>query len=434
MQKETNTRGSTRPMSASGRRRRRWVALLVMATACVTLGAATPTALAQPGQEPVGAIRGRRLPLLPRRAARMEARGEILTVPLGQPPVSPRPAPPPAAPRQVQSGPRPGGAAQAPRSAAGSSAGPLAANLLEMARTALPGLLQGAAAPGAQGVQAQGVQGVQGGSGSATAPAPVTRDANVQPATRITPAAPAPTAPVAAEATRPDALSQGSLAAVAGDAARSLLVGRPEPFTRPWQDTYPQAWMPADTADWWRPATTAALAARLADAAAAPQVWTVDGQIVDKPPQADGTRSVLVDAAADQSTAGKGWLPLGVFATFPVDASALVDGEGPEPLGWHQLALGSDGSIRGNHYDAISDAVQPISGRVDPRTRLATWAIGGGRGARFEAPAAALTEPAADVQAVIAGAARPWTLVRLPKPAQVTVEGEPVELLPTPGR
>ena len=429
MQTETNTRSRTRPTSAGRQRHRRWVALLVTAAGCVALGAATSTVMAQPGQEPVGAIRGRRLPLLPRRAARMEARGEILNVPLGQPPVSPRPVAPQAAPRQVQSGPRPGAAAQAPRSAAGSSAGPLAANLLEMARAALPGLMQGAPAPGAQGVQ-----GVQGGSGSATASVPVTRDANVQPATRTTPAAPAPTAPFAAEATRPDALSQGSLAAVAGDAARSLLVGRPEPFTRPWHDTYPQAWMPADTVDWWRPATTAALAARLADAAAAPQVWTVDGQIVDKPPQADGTRSVLVDAAADQATAGKGWLPLGMFATFPADASTLVDGEGPEPLGWHQLALGSDGSIRGNHYDAISDAVQPISGRVDPRTRLATWAIGGGRGARFEAPAAALTEPAADVQAVISGAARPWTLVRLPKPAQVTVEGEPVELLPTPGR
>jgi hypothetical protein len=296
--------------------------------------------------------------------------------------------------------------------AAGLASGPAAASLLEMARAALPGLLARAPATPL--------------TPPAAAPAPAARDAEVRPAANVVPAAPA--------APSGDDLSRGSLAAVAGDAARSLLVGRPEPFTPAWRDAHPQAWLPTGAADWWQPAATTALAARLADAAAAPQVWTVDGQIVAAPPQADGTRSVLVDAAADRAAADAGWLPLGVFAAYRAEAEALLAADAPEPLGWQQLAVGSDGSIRGNHFDAISDVVQPITGRVDPRSRLATWTVGGGRGARFEAPIAQLTEPAAAVQAVIGGAARPWTLLRLPKPAQVTVDGEPVELLPTPGR
>jgi hypothetical protein len=400
---------TTSGMPANGRRLR--ATLLIVAV----LGTVPAVGLAQTGPEPVGIVRGRRLPILPRRAARMEARGEILTVPLGQP-VPPRPAAPRSpAPVIARGGPaQPRAAAPSGAGpAAGLASGPAAASLLEMARAALPGLLARAPATPL--------------TPPAAASAPAARDGEVRPAANVVPAAPA--------APPGDDLSRGSLAAVAGDAARALLVGRPEPFTPAWRDTHAQAWLPADGGtDWWQPAPTAALAARLADAAAAPQVWTVDGQIVAAPPQADGTRSVLVDAPAGGAPADKGWLPLGVFAAYRAEATDLLDAEAPEPLGWQQLAVGSDGSIRGNHFDAISDVVQPITGRVDPRSRLATWTVGGGRGARFEAPVAQLTEPAAAVQAVMGGAARPWTLVRLPKPAQVTVDGEPVELLPTPGR
>lgn len=405
-------------LSANGRRLR--TTLLLVAV----LAAAPAAALAQTGPEPVGIVRGRRLPLLPRRAARMEARGEILTVPLGQPAPPPRqPAPRSPAPVIARSAPAQPRTLAQPRAAAPSgaaaAAGPAAASLLEMARAALPGLLaRGGATPPAP---------AEPSPFPAPTATPATRDPEVRPAANVVPAGPAAAVPA-------DDLSQGSLVAVAGDAARALLVGRPEPFTPAWRDAHPQAWLPTGAADWWQPAAPTALAARLADAAAAPQVWTVDGQIVAAPPQADGTRSVLVDAAADRAPADAGWLPLGVFAAYRAEAAALLAADAPEPLGWQQLAVGSDGSIRGNHFDAISDVVQPITGRVDPRSRLATWTVGGGRGARFEAPIAQLTEPAAAVQAVIGGAARPWTLLRLPKPAPVTVEGEPVELLPTPGR
>jgi hypothetical protein len=398
-------------LSANGRSLRSTLLLVVV----VVLGAMSTAAPAQTGPEAVGIVRGRRLPLLPRRAARMEARGEILTVPLGQPVPPRQPAPRSPAPAIARAAPaQPRVPAQA--RAAAPAPGPAAASLLEMARAALPGLLaRGGATPPDPAAPA---------SFPAPTTTPATRDPEVRPAAGVVPAAPNPA----------DDVSQGSLVAVAGDAARALLVGRPEPFTPAWRDAHPQAWLPADAADWWQPAATRALAARLADAAAAPQVWTVDGQIVAAPPQADGTRSVLVDAAADRAPADAGWLPLGVFAAYRAEAESLLDAGAPEPLGWQQLAVGSDGSIRGNHFDAISDVVQPITGRIDPLSRLATWTVGGGRGARFEAPIAQLTEPAAAVQAVIGGAARPWTLLRLPKPAAVTVEGEPVELLPTPGR
>jgi hypothetical protein len=335
----------------------------------------------------------------------MEARGEIVAVPLGQPrpgPTAPRPVAPPA----TGAAPAPGRSADAaapPR--APSPAGPLATTLLERARAALPGLLDRV---------------------PATPAAPASDTRAIEQAARLVPANPP------AQDPGTDVLSPAALAPVAGDAARAVLVGRPEPFTPAWHDAYPQAWTPTGTADWWQQASASGIDSRLTRLANAPRVWTVDGQIVDAPPPADGTRSVLVDGPT--TAAGSGWLPLGVFAAFAAEPAALVTADAPEPLGWQQLAIGSDGAIRGNHYDAISDVVQPISGRVDPRTRLATWTIGGGRGARFETPAATLAESAARAQATIGGAARPWTLVPLTRPAQAAVAGEPVELLPTPGR
>lgn len=403
----TSASSSNRSASAPcGRRRSRLLAVaLVSMVAGVMVGTAPHPAWAQPGQEPVGVVRSRRLPLLPRRAARMEARGEIVAVPLGQPrpgPTAPRPMAPPA----TGAAPAPGRSADAsatPR--APSPSGTLATTLLERARAALPGLLDRV---------------------PATPAAPASDTRAVEQAARLVPANPP------AQDPGTDVLSPAALAPVAGDAARAVLVGRPEPFTPAWHDAYPQAWTPTGTADWWQQASASAIDSRLARLANAPRVWTVDGQIVDAPPPADGTRSVLVDGPT--TAAGSGWLPLGVFAAFAAEPAALVTADAPEPLGWQQLAIGSDGAIRGNHYDAISDVVQPISGRVDPRTRLATWTIGGGRGARFETPAATLAESAARAQATIGGAARPWTLVPLTRPAQAAVAGEPVELLPTPGR
>ena len=405
----TMTGASSPNRSASAARMGRRSGLLTVAlrstVAGVVLGAAPSIAWAQSGQEPVGVVRSRRLPLLPRRAARMEARGEIVAVPLGQPrpgPTAPRPTAPPA----TGAAPAPGRSADAsatPR--APSPSGTLATTLLERARAALPGLLDRV---------------------PATPAAPASDTRAVEQAARLVPANPRAQDPGTDEA------SPAALASVAGDAARAVLVGRPEPFTPAWHDAYPQAWTPTGTADWWQQASASAIDSKLAQLANAPRVWTVDGQIVDAPPPADGTRSVLVDGPT--TAAGSGWLPLGVFAAFAAEPAALVTADAPEPLGWQQLAIGSDGTIRGNHYDTLSDVVQPISGRVDPRTRLATWTIGGGRGARFETPAATLAESAARAQATIGGAARPWTLVPLTRPAQATVAGEPVELLPTPGR
>lgn len=405
----STTSVSPRDRSASaacaGRRSGILVVAFVSLVAGVVLGTAPSIAWAQSGQEPVGVVRSRRLPLLPRRAARMEARGEIVAVPLGQPrpgQTGPRPTAPPA----TGAAPSPGRSAAAsatPR--APSPSGTLATTLLERARAALPGLLDRV---------------------PATPAAPASGTRTVEQATRLVPTNPR------AQDPGPDVASPAALAPVAGDAARAVLVGRPEPFTPAWHDAYPQAWTPTGTADWWQQASASAIDSRLARLANAPRVWTVDGQIVDAPPPADGTRSVLVDGPT--TTAESGWLPLGIFASFAAEPATLVTADAPEPLGWQQLAIGSDGAIRGNHYDAISDVVQPISGRVDPRTRLATWTIGGGRGARFETPVATLAESAARAQATIGGAARPWTLVPLTRPAQATVAGEPVELLPTPGR
>ncbi len=377
--------------------------------ATILLAVAPGVVAAQAPPERVGIIRGRRLPVLPRRAARMEARGEILAVPLGSP-AAPRPAAP-----LVRTPPRAAAPTPAAPAAGSAQPGPLATNLLNMARSALPGLLENMPAkpvpPGAAARQ----------------------DPAVQQAARVTAE---PRSPAAPPAPSPRvAPSAGSLAAVTADAARGLLVGRAEPFTAAWYSAHPQAWRDDAAIDWWQGPTDDRLAAWLATASATPSVWTVDGQIVAAlPPQADGTRSVLVEEPREGRGAADSWLPLGVYAAFPADATEVADGEGPEPLAWQQLAIGHDGSIRGNHYDAIADLVRPITGRIDPRTRQATWSVGGGRGARFEAAVDALTAPVVDVRAMMGETARPWSLARLAKPAPLTVDGEAVELLPAPGR
>jgi hypothetical protein len=196
-----------------------------------------------------------------------------------------------------------------------------------------------------------------------------------------------------------------------------------EPFTPAWHARHPYAWN-GGAANWWRAASPEAVAGWLERAAAEPaasRVLTVDGQILDVGPRADGTRSVLVEGEADPGD----WLPLGVFAS-------AAKAEAEDPLAWQQLALGRDGALRGNHFDAISGVVQPITGSVDPRTRLASWTVGGPRGARFETSIAGLTEPQTPANMVVGGVTRPWTLVRLERAERPTLNGEPVELLPAP--
>ena len=145
-----------------------------------------------------------------------------------------------------------------------------------------------------------------------------------------------------------------------------------------------------------------------------------------KNPAADGTVSVLVrgenapspgaepnrrrpaTVSLSHDDASSPWLPLGAFAAVPaggVDALA--------PHLFLELSLHRDGTVRGNYFDAVSDAVQPVAGRFDRETGSLTWRIGS-RGAEFETTADGLA--AGRVEATVRRGTheRTWVLIGLP--------------------
>jgi hypothetical protein len=102
-------------------------------------------------------------------------------------------------------------------------------------------------------------------------------------------------------------------------------------------------------------------------------------------------------------------MPLGVFATSPKGAS--------QAHVYQQLAVSKQGELKGNYYDAISNAVQPITGSIDRETRKATWAIGTQGGATFETTLDALVQTPSTVTMKSGSSSQEWELVQMEKPA-----------------
>ena len=80
------------------------------------------------------------------------------------------------------------------------------------------------------------------------------------------------------------------------------------------------------------------------------------------------------------------------------------------------------GEIKGNYYDSVSDAVQPVTGAIDRDTRKATWTVGA-KGATFETTLDALLEPTSTASTASTASMRSgagtqtWELVQMEKPA-----------------
>ncbi len=141
---------------------------------------------------------------------------------------------------------------------------------------------------------------------------------------------------------------------------------------------------------------------------------------------ADGTVSVLVrDGAGPSSsvkpTAGASatvslsqedssspWLPLGTFAAVPAGSDGSL-----APHLFLELALHRDGTVRGNYFDAVSDAVHPVTGRFDRETGALSWQIGSG-GAEFETTAEGLAGGRGEATVRRGSTERPWVLIGLP--------------------
>jgi len=142
-------------------------------------------------------------------------------------------------------------------------------------------------------------------------------------------------------------------------------------------------------------------------------------------PAADGTVSVLVrdgagpssiakpiaDASATVSLAHEDsaspWLPLGTFAAVPAGSDRSV-----APHLFLELAVHRDGTVRGNYFDAVSDAVHPVTGRFDRDTGSLSWQIGSG-GAEFETTAVGLAGGRGEATVRRGATERPWLLIGL---------------------
>ena len=125
-------------------------------------------------------------------------------------------------------------------------------------------------------------------------------------------------------------------------------------------------------------------------------------------PGAEPNRRRPATVSLSHDDASSPWLPLGAFAAVPaggVDALA--------PHLFLELSLHRDGTVRGNYFDAVSDAVQPVAGRFDRETGSLTWRIGS-RGAEFETTADGLA--AGRVEATVRRGTheRTWVLIGLP--------------------
>jgi hypothetical protein len=78
------------------------------------------------------------------------------------------------------------------------------------------------------------------------------------------------------------------------------------------------------------------------------------------------------------------WRSLGVFA--------IARAEEATPGTFLSLAIDRAGLLRGTSYDAVSDATQQVTGKVDKQTQRAAWTVGDRKTPVFEAGIANLTQ------------------------------------------
>jgi len=192
------------------------------------------------------------------------------------------------------------------------------------------------------------------------------------------------------------------------DSMQAALAGRTQPFTGAWYAEHPNAWRYTHPAtDWWVVAGAAGLGTWLGYSVATSTATS--SATATTTTTATGTTAsarASATAAASAPPADLEWLPLGVFAVAP---------QGTEQAHiYQQLAVSRKGELKGNSYDAVSDAVQPITGTIDRETRKAAWKVG--TGATFETTLDALLEPPSTVAMKAGTMSQTWDLVRMEKP------------------
>lgn len=221
---------------------------------------------------------------------------------------------------------------------------------------------------------------------------------------------------------KPAAKAKSATAQGRVDSMQAALQGRTQPFTADWYAEHPGAWQYTHPyAGWWGVAGTAGLGAWLGYSIGASSSSAVATTTTTATATESTAAAASATAAASESSEASAeppadleWMPLGVFATGPkgtADAHIYL-----------QLAVSRKGEIKGNYYDAVSDATQVVSGAIDRETRKATWKVG--KGAAFETTLDALTQTPSDVTMKTGAATQTWELVQMqqPKPAQPVTE------------
>lgn len=124
--------------------------------------------------------------------------------------------------------------------------------------------------------------------------------------------------------------------------------------------------------------------------------------------QASQIASTGQSATTDDDTK---WVPLGVFA--------IVEGDQTNSDDTFQLAVNSDGVIRGNYHNIRNDQMENLTGSVDKKTQRAAWVIGMDQYPVYEAGIANLTKDATPLYVHSGdGQSRQMTLIRLQQPPQ----------------
>jgi len=203
--------------------------------------------------------------------------------------------------------------------------------------------------------------------------------------------------------------------ATAKSRAQSLqasLEGRTQPFTPAWYAEHPNAWRYTHPyANWWAVAGVVGLSNWIGYGvypAGTSAATTTSDEEASSGTTAEEEASGEVAAAAAAPPSDLEWLPLGVYAMSPQGAT--------QAHVYQQLAVSKQGELKGNYYDAISNAVQPVSGSIDRATRKATWTVGTAGGATFETTLDALVKTPSSVTMKSGGSAQEWELVQMEQP------------------
>ena len=192
-----------------------------------------------------------------------------------------------------------------------------------------------------------------------------------------------------------------STAAIRGQGVyvRQAVAGYPC-FRAGWYTQHPGAWYAAawTTAAVWRAAAWSTFASYGYPAEPAYYdygenvVYQDDGvyfggeRVYTAEQYAEMATTLADDGRAAKVTKEEEWLPLGVFA--------MVQGDETTSNHIFQLSINKDGVIRGNYYDAVTDATGQVFGSANKKTMRAAWTVGDRKSPVYEAGLANLTKDA----------------------------------------